>query len=341
MTSGRPRAKLTFSLVACAALALALFGCRAAVGVIPAVPVGIVGAASVAPTEDVSSTSTGTPPPTPTLADTATATLKATASPTATSTPTPTATPSPTATPVPWPTPDGIARTLRVPILMYHYISAPPADADKIRLDLSVPPDRLEEHLQYLRGAGYTGITLHDLALALQTGHPLPDRPIVLTFDDGHRDHYTHALPLLQRHGFVATFFLITAYIDEERPEYLTWDQVIAMHEAGMEIESHCYTHVDLRDRDVDYLVWQMLGSKEAIEARTGRPVRFFCYPAGKYDELAMRVLHSANYWGAVTVNPGAEHRSDAMFELQRVRIHGDYSAQDLAAVLRSWESDE
>lgn len=274
-----------------------------------------------------------TPTAGPTCTETATITPSPSATPTATPSPTftlsATPTPSPTATPIPWPTPDGVARTLRVPILMYHYLSTPPAGADAIRRDLSVSPERFEEQLRYLREAGYTSISLHDLALALEIGWPLPPKPIILTFDDGYRDAYTEALPLLQRYGFTATFFLITAPIDQDHPEYLTWDQVREMAQAGMSIEAHGYTHMDLRGKPVDYIIWQVLGSKEAIESRTGKTVRFFCYPSGQYDEPVVRVLRSAHYWGAVTVKTGVEQRSGHLFELERLRIRGGY---DLAA---------
>jgi len=221
---------------------------------------------------------------------------------------------------------------------MYHYVSIPPAGADSVRRDLSVTPQRFEEHLLYLREAGYTCITLYDLALALQIGQPLPAKPVVITFDDGYRDNYTQAFPLLRQYGFAATFFLITKPIDEGQADYVTWEQVIEMDAAGMNMEAHGYTHSDLRGRDVDYLVWQVLGAKEAIEARTHKPVRFFAYPSGKYDEQTMRVLHSANYWGAVTITNGITQRSERVFQLDRVRVRGSYTASKLAAVLSAYE---
>lgn len=296
----------------------------------PATPALIVeDTPTTAPTPSVTPTSSVTPTPTHTATPTPTDTP--------TASPMPTETPTATPTPIPLPTPDGVARRMRVPILMYHYVSAPPPGAGAIRRGLSVPPERFEDHLRYLRDAGYQSITLHDLVLALQIGHPLPERPVVITFDDGYRDHYENAFPLLQAYGFTGTFFLITGFIDDGHEDYVTWDHVIEMHAAGMDMEAHGYTHPDLSGRDVDYLVWQMLGAKEAIEARTGEPVRFFCYPSGEYDDLAIRVLHSAHYWGAVTVAPGVEHSSDAPFELSRVRIPGDMTAEGLAATLNAY----
>lgn len=220
---------------------------------------------------------------------------------------------------------------------MYHYISAPPLRADAIRLDLSVPPERFEAHLRYLQDQGYTTVALHDLALALQIGHPLPKKPLILTLDDGYRDNYVNAFPLLLKYGFSGTFFLVTAYIDQGHPQYVTWDQVVEMDAGGMEMGAHGHTHVDLRGRSVDYLVWQILGAKEAIEARTEKPVRFFCYPSGKYDHVAIKVLRSANYWGALTVSEGAEHWSDRMFTLERIRVHGHYEVSDLACAIETF----
>ncbi len=332
---------MTLTLATAAVCLLVLSGCASARALLfpTATPTATsTPAPSATPTATATATVTQTPSPTPTPTLTHTPSPTHTPSRTATATSTPSATPSPTATatPVPQPTPDGVTRTMHVPILVYHYVSVPPADADAYRRDLSVTPAQLEEHLQYLREAGYTGITLRELTLALQMGYPLPAKPIVLTFDDGYRDAYENAFPLLQRYGYAGTFFLITSMADVGHPAYLTWEQVSAMHAAGMDMQAHCYSHVDLRNRSIDYLVWQVLGSKEAIEARTGAPVRFFCYPSGKYDARVIEVLHSAGYWGAVTLIEGAEHRSDALFELQRIRVRGAY---DTATLVRRLEN--
>jgi len=109
---------------------------------------------------------------------------------------------------------------------------------------------------------------------------------------------------------------------------------VIEMHAAGMEFGAHSYTHPDLSGKDVDYIVWQTLGPRQAIEERIQEPVRFFCYPSGEYDDRVIRVLHSAHYWGAVTITAGVEHSSDAMFELDRVRVPGHLTAAGLDATL-------
>jgi len=233
--------------------------------------------------------------------------------------------------------PDGVPREATVPILMYHHVGEPPPGADAIRRDLTVLPSQFEAQLAYLSGEGYQTIHLSDLIMHLQMGRPLPPKPIVITFDDGYHDVFTNAYPLLKEYGFVATFFIITRLADEGREEYLSWAEIKALHAAGMEIGSHTYTHPDLRGKPYDYIVWQVLGSKEAIEARTKEPVRLFSYPSGRYDQQVVEVLKSTSYWGAVTTSQGAHQSSDRTFELQRIRVRGSYSLRDFAYWLNYW----
>jgi peptidoglycan/xylan/chitin deacetylase (PgdA/CDA1 family) len=277
-------------------------------------------------------TATATPTATPTATATSTPSPTATATSTATATPTSTFTPTPTATYTPTPiqpTPDGVLRRVRVPILMYHHIQDAPPGSDAVRRDLSVSPLNFEAQLHYLQQEGYQPVSLYDLALHLTVGQPLPERPIILTFDDGYADAYTQAFPLLQRFGFTGTFFLTTALIDANNPAFLSWDNVIEMHAAGMDLEAHSYDHSDLRSRGFQFLVFQTLGPQQAIEARTGVTPRFFCYPSGRYDDYVVDVLRSANYWGAVATEQGATHTSDGLFALRRVRVSGGDALSD------------
>jgi peptidoglycan/xylan/chitin deacetylase (PgdA/CDA1 family) len=268
----------------------------------------------------------------------------ATVSPTASSSPTWTAiptttftaTPSATATApsTPEPTPDGLVRTVRVPILMYHYISAAPADADVYRRDLSVSPTRFESHLKYLAAGGYHIITLDALLYALAQGRELPTRPVILTFDDGYEDNYTNAFLLLKKYGMVGHFFIISDFVNQKRPGYMTWPQIEEMAAAGQRFGSHSRDHPDLSKKGVDYLVWQALGGKEAIEEHLGYQPRWVSYPAGRYDAQTIAVYKSAGYWGGLITVQGATHTLDGIFELKRVRVRGSHTAEDLKGLL-------
>jgi peptidoglycan/xylan/chitin deacetylase (PgdA/CDA1 family) len=229
-------------------------------------------------------------------------------------------------------------RTVNVPILMYHYISVPPPDADRYRLDLSVTPGNLDIQMGWLAANGYTVVTLQDLLYHLTLGWSLPPKPVILTFDDGYRDAYENAFPILQKYGFVGTFFVITDRVTFGETSYATWEQIIAMHNAGMDIQSHTRTHPDLRGVSEAELLWQVLGSREALESRLGKEVRFFCYPAGRYDANAVRALQQYGYWAAVTTEYGASHTLDDLYTLKRIRIRNSDTLDSFAAKLSQYE---
>ncbi len=231
--------------------------------------------------------------------------------------------PRESATPTPTPTPVALPDQARVPILMYHYVSKLPPNPDIYRRALTVLPENFEAQLQYLAEAGYHTITLTDLYLHLTQGYPLPEKPIVLTFDDGYRDAYEVVFPLLLDYGFTGTFFVLATPAHFEWSEYITWAQMKEMSDAGMEIQSHGRDHVDLRNRSYDYLVYQTMGIQEAIQYHTGRLPRFFCYPSGRYDANLIAVLKSVGYWGAVTTEWGRTHTPEGLFGMPRLRIRG------------------
>lgn len=238
----------------------------------------------------------------------------------------PTVAPTPTDVPLP--------DEAEVPILMYHYVSELPPNADVYRQDLTVSPEAFEAQLQYLDEADYHPITLTDLYLYLTEGYPLPKNPIVLTFDDGYRDAYEVVFPKLLEHGFPATFFVLATPAHYESEAYLTWSQMEEMSRAGMDIQAHGRDHVDLRGRSYDFLVYQTLGIKEAIEHHTDRIPRFFCYPSGRWDDDVVDVLQSAGYWGAVTTEWGRMHTREDLFEMARLRVHGGESLGSFVATL-------
>lgn len=274
-------------------------------------------------------TLTPTQQPTATTLPTATATATATQQP---PTPTPTATATavpvtitPPQIPTALPTPNGIySWTLKVPILMYHYISVPPADADIYRQDLSVTPEKFRAQMQYLAENGYTTIDLYDLSLAILGKKELPTKPVILTFDDGYADNYLNAFPVLQEYGFTGTFFVVTEFIDQNREGYMTWEMAKEMAAAGNRIEPHSRTHPDLRGQPREKLIWEILGPQETIAYHLGYKPQFFNYPAGRYDEAVIQILQELNFWGAVTTMGGQWHGYEDRFEWTRVRIRFD-----------------
>lgn len=237
------------------------------------------------------------------------------------------------AKPPPLPTPVGVfSWTLKVPILMYHYISEPPDDADKYRTDLSISPDDFREQMAYLADNGFEAVDLYDLSLAITGKRDLPEKPVILTFDDGYRDNYENAFPILQEHGLSGTFFIVTQPIDDGNAVYMNWDMVEEMADAGMRIEPHSKTHADLSQRDREYIIFEALGSQETIAAHTGQTPRFFCYPGGRYDETTIEVISELNFWGAVTTAGGKWHGFNERYEWPRLRMRNTTPLAEFAS---------
>ncbi|MFQ5421300.1 MAG: polysaccharide deacetylase family protein [Anaerolineae bacterium] len=305
----------------------------------PAAELVMPAATTAAPTHTATHTPTAVPTDTPTNTpeptDTATAVPTDTATPTLpptftpvplpNDTPTATAVPTATPTPIPLPTPQGVySWTLKVPILMYHYISVPPEGADKYRIDLSVSPDHFREQMAYLAANGFTTIDLYDLSRAITNKQELPEKPVIITIDDGYRDNYVNAFPVLQEFGQTATISLATQFLDDGHPDYLTWAMVEEMAAAGIRFEPHTKTHPDLRGQSRDYLIYQVLGSRETIAAHVGYMPRFFTYPSGRYDEGTIQILQELDFWGALTTWSGKWHGFDDRYEWTRLRVRNN-----------------
>jgi peptidoglycan/xylan/chitin deacetylase (PgdA/CDA1 family) len=236
--------------------------------------------------------------------------------------------------PTPFPSPTRPAvRETRVPILMYHHIAVPPVGADAIRTDLSVWPEHFEGHLAALAALGYHSVKLADVYDAVMKGSPLPTNPIVFTFDDGYDDNFTYALPLLEKYGFIGTFYIPTGLL--ERPGYMTWGQVLELAKAGMDIESHTVSHPSLKNKPVDFLRRELGDSKHALETMLGHPVLFFCYPSGQYDPLTIEILQETGYLSATTTWGGAWQNEALPYEWPRVRIHGSDQAPTVLSRLK------
>lgn len=171
-----------------------------------------------------------------------------------------------------------------------------------------------------------------ELLRHIQLGEPLPEKAVILTFDDGYADNFFYAYPLLLEHGLRGTFFIVSGLVGRE--DYMTWEQIAQMADRGMELGAHSDSHVDLRLWDTDRVVFEVLRPKEAIQNATGQEVRFFSYPSGRYEERTQRIVASAGYWGAVTTEHGALISRENLFSMPRLRVRDSTSVAVLAWLL-------
>ncbi len=288
--------------------------------------------ALVVPTQTTHASSTHTA----TRANTATATP--TRKPRATKTPTPVAFPS--ASPTAANTSAPVLRNARVPILMYHHVGELPPNADTLRKSLTVSEARFQEHMQYLAAQGYTTIHLADLVNHLQNGAPLPEKPIVLTFDDGYDDNYLNAFPTLKDFGFKGTFFVIGAPTDYGSPGYMRWEQILEMYENDMEIGAHSLTH--------RYNLGQFRASIQDSEIKKTHQLMvdhlpnwtpLFSYPSGSYNQYTLDLLSQLGYVAAVTTKQGTLLSGAMPLELRRIRVRGEWSMSQFEYWFNYWLS--
>ena len=148
-----------------------------------------------------------------------------------------------------------------------------------------------------LARAGYTTITPDQLLGYLQSGVRLPDRPVLLTFDDASQGQYTSALPVLLKHRFTATFFVMTVVLD--KPHWLSRDQVRDLHRRGMAIGAHTWDHHPVTGYSGTDWQTQLIEPARGLSHLIGAPVRYFAYPYGIWNQAALPHVTSAGYQAA------------------------------------------
>lgn len=225
------------------------------------------------------------------------------------------------------------SKSFHVNALMYHYVSWLPPDPDALRVDLTVSPRDLEDQVKYLQANGYHTITAVDMWWALDTGSPLPSKPVMLTFDDGYVDHHDVVLPLLRAYGMVGTFAVTANLID--KPGYMTKAMVRDLADAGMDVESHAVDHYSVNRLSYADQVYQLCTSRRILSAWTGKDVRHFIFPSGDHLPVPSAALTACGYLSAYRKDGGSVESSNEMFALRRVRVRGQAG---LAALLFALE---
>ena len=192
-----------------------------------------------------------------------------------------------------------------VPILYYHSVMQEKGN------ELRMPPEQFEAQMSYLHDRGYQSVSLEQLYLASNGRGTLPTKPFVITFDDGYVDNFTNAFPILAKHGFTATVFMITSYIDGEG--FMTWGQLKELVANGWEIESHTTSHPYLTKVDPIAVLSELNLSKELLEKELGKPVKFFAYPYGDLNANVVQAVKETGHLMAVSTQRGwADVKTDA-----------------------------
>lgn len=204
---------------------------------------------------------------------------------------------------------------ITVPILLYHHVS------DTIDTQYNVHPDRFAEQMKWLFDRGYSTISVADLARVIRDGGALPARPVILTFDDGYRDVYENAYPILQRYGFFATFYIIGETVNTRGN--LSTNELLELIAGGWEIGSHSMSHTNLKeDNNWDYEIYN---SKVFLEEKLGIEILTFAYPYGAANTAIMDYTYDSGYSAAVGLGSIMDHDNYDLYFLHRKEVKSWY----------------
>jgi peptidoglycan/xylan/chitin deacetylase (PgdA/CDA1 family) len=223
---------------------------------------------------------------------------------------------------------------VQIPIFMYHYIEIVKDKNDTIRQTLAISPSIFELQIQTLLKNGYTFIMAKDIGKALNGTLKLPQKPFLLTFDDGHWDLDTDVLPILKKYNIKATAYIISGFIG--RSDFLSQKQLDDVVKSGLiEIGVHTVHHVSLKGKLQPIVQMEVAQSKKTLEDLTHIPIVSFAYPNGSFDDLTLSEVNQAGFQTAVSTIPGITVTQNNKFFLYRVRP-GNRTGEALITYLKN-----
>ena len=200
-----------------------------------------------------------------------------------------------------------------VMVLNYHKV------VDE-HMSLSVPLADFEQHMKWLKEYGYTSITPEELYEFIVNGSELPEKPVLITFDDGYKDNYTNAYPIMKKYGFTGTIFVVTGFLGVY-DNYMTWEQAKELSDNGFSIESHTYSHKSMTETSDEEISKELTKSRDIIKNKLGIDADFMAYPTGTYNLHIAELVQKAGYKGAFTIKYDNVSRESNVYALERVPI--------------------
>lgn len=220
------------------------------------------------------------------------------------------------------------SQNIGVPVIYYHSVDK---NADN---ELTITPDMLEEQLNYINDNNYITITMEELYEHLQKNKPIPEKSILITFDDGYMNNYTEAFPILKNLNMKATIFCIGNSLDGSY--YLSEEAIKEMSDYGIDIQSHTVNHLHLDTLSYDEQLLELKNSKEILEKITGKEIISIAYPFGDYNEDTIKAAKNSGYKLAFTTNLGLSDRDDNIYELDRIYISSYYDMDTFKKLLNN-----
>ena len=220
-----------------------------------------------------------------------------------------------------------------VPILCYHQLRDFKSTDSKRAKDYIVPVGNFREQIKLLADSGYHSILPDQLYDYLNHGKSLPEKPVMITFDDTRLEHYTEALPELNKYGFKGVFFIMTVSLN--RPGYMSKEQVRQLGEEGHVIGLHTWNHKNVKTFiDEDWLI-QVEKPAEQLRQITGKPVDYFAYPFGLWDKSALQKMKEHRFKAAFQLSARRDE-SLPLFCIRRIIVPGEWNAFTMQRYMRN-----
>lgn len=213
-----------------------------------------------------------------------------------------------------------------IPVLYYHSVNY------VIDNEVTIQPKTLKKELEYIKNQGYRTLSIDDVSKYLLNNKPIPEKSILITFDDGYMDNYYYAFPILKELNMKATIFCITSELDGSY--YLSEDAIKEMSLNNIDIESHTVSHSHLNTLNYDEQLKEITDSKTKLETITGKKVTAIAFPFGDYDRNSMLAAKTAGYNIAFTTNKGFADRDDNPLELDRIYVSSYYDMDTFKSLL-------
>ena len=200
-------------------------------------------------------------------------------------------------------------------VFMYHRF------AESDYPSTSVTLGQFEAHLRELREGGYTVLPLTRIIADLKAGRPLPDRTVAITIDDAFRSIYEVAWPRFREAGLPFTIFVSTDPVDRGLDDYMTWEQLRELRDAGVDLQPHSLSHDHLAAMPLDQSTREITGSRDRLEEMLGIRTTLFAYPYGDYGDRAAAVVAAAGYLFGIATVSGPLHCADDFYRIRRINM--------------------
>jgi peptidoglycan/xylan/chitin deacetylase (PgdA/CDA1 family) len=215
----------------------------------------------------------------------------------------------------------------QVPVLCYHQVRDWKSTDSKAAKDYIIPIATFKEHMKMLADSGYKTILPDQYYDYLNNGTPLPEKPIIITFDDNEKNQYAIAAPEMKKYGFKGVFFIMTVSIG--RPNYMTKSDIKELSDAGNVIGSHTWDHHNVKKYQGKDWEIQIENPSKTLEAITGKKVTDFAYPFGLWNPEAIPELKKRGMKSAYILATKRDD-NDPLYTIRRIISSGYWSGKTL-----------